>query len=56
MAASCHLGFCKTKVAPLRWPFPKPGASIPIYRWRQMRHGQFLEGDEKSILWGNEKV
>jgi len=26
-----------------------PGASIPIYRWRQMRHGQFFLG-------GNEKV
>ena len=26
------------------------GASIPIYRWRQMRHGNFGGGDEKSIL------
>jgi len=23
---------------------PGAGASIPIYRWRQMRQGQFLEG------------
>ena len=32
------------------------GASIPIYRWRQMRHGQFWGEYEKSIFWGNAKV
>ena len=31
------------------------GASIPIYRWRQMRHGQFWGGNEKSILGGMKK-
>jgi len=31
------------------------GASIPIYRWRQMRHGQFWGGDEKSSLGGMKK-
>jgi len=25
-------------------------ASIPIYRWRQMRHGQFLGGSIKSLI------
>jgi len=24
-------------------------ASIPIYRWRQMRHGQFLGGMNKKV-------
>jgi len=33
----------------------KAGASIPIYRWRQMRHGQFWGGDEKSIFWEMKK-
>ena len=28
------------------------GASIPIYRWRQMRYGQFFigGGNEKSLV------
>ena len=30
------------------------GAYTPIYRWRQMRHGQFL-GGMKNQFWGNEK-
>ena len=32
------------------------GASIPIYRWRQMRHGQFWGERKINFLWGNEKV
>jgi len=27
-----------------RWYVVQPGASIPIYQWRQMRHGHFLGG------------
>ena len=34
---------------------PQSGASIPIYRWRKMRHGQFWGGNEKSILGGMKK-
>jgi len=30
---------------------PYAGASIPIYRWRQMRHGQFW-GGMKNQFWG----
>jgi len=26
------------------------GASIPIYRWRQMRHGHFLGDRTKSLI------
>jgi len=26
------------------------GASIPIYRWRQMRHGQFWGESMKSLI------
>jgi len=30
------------------------GASIPIYQWRQMRHGQFW-GGMKNQFWGIKK-
>jgi len=34
----------------------RSGASIPIYRWRQMRHGQFWGEWKKINFGGNEKV
>jgi len=43
---------------PMNENLPLAGGVYPysLYRWRQMRHGQFLGGDEKSIFGGNEKV